>query len=63
MWFLYVNIEVSLRNDIGLSRAFGNITPTLDTKSLLLVLTWAKCRVEFTLHEYATILRQPYLIL
>ena len=54
---------MSLRNGIALPRGFGKITPTLDTKSLILVLTWAKCKVEFTLHEYATIQRQPYLIL
>ena len=62
-WFMYIDISISLRNGIALPRGFSKITPTLDTKSLILVLTWAKCRVKFTLHEYATIQRQSYLIL
>ena len=47
----------------AVSRGFSKITPTLNTKSLLLVLTRAQCSLGFTLHEYATIRRQPYLIL
>ena len=36
---VYIDILISLRNGIAPLRGFSKITPTLDTKSLTLVLT------------------------
>ena len=49
IYFIFVNIEVSLRNGIALSRhGFGKITPMLNTKPLLLlVLTFGTSLSSF----------------